>query len=300
MINTQDNLDNDFVIVKQKERKTEMATNELVKANSMVPQINTPDAEKFIKTYICQKAQTQDLKEIQMQLVANGYNLMDVISKRVHVVPFMSAGTVKYTIVVSIHEMIAKADATGTLDGIEVTSDGGDKQHPTWAQTTVWKKGCSHPFTKKVFWSEYFRPNIAMWVNKPTTMLEKTSTAHALRLAGYTNLFEESEIEEIQDVRYSEEAIAGLPATTKPNDPTVPHNHEEKIEFLKKCDMAYRWFEKHKVERERYDRVLGDLGFEKPEQITDLDTMNKVAGEYQQIMRDIIAAGTHKLGKEAA
>lgn len=275
-------------------------SSEIVKANGMVPAINTPEAERFIKTYICQKAQTQDLQEIKFQLVANGYNLLDVIAKRAHVVPFMSGGSLKYTIVVSIHEMIAKADATGTLDGIEVTSDGGDKQHPTWAQTTVWKKGCSHPFTKKVWWSEYFRSNNAMWVNKPTTMLEKTSTAHALRLAGYTNLLEESEVEIVDDVRPSEEAIAGTPATTKPNDPTKPSNRDAKIEFLKNCEGAYTWFNKHKVERDRYDSVLGALGFEKPEQVNDPETMSKITDEYKRIMKEIMMAGTHKLPKEAA
>lgn len=276
-------------------------SNEITKTNgaALVPAINTPEAERFIKLYICDKAQPKDLKEIQMQLFVNGYTLADVIAKKVHILPFYEGGQTKYCVVVSIHEMIAKADATGTLDGIEVTSDGSNGEKPTWAQTTVWKKGCSHPFTKKVFFAEYNRPKFRMWMEKPITMLEKTSTAHALRLAGFTSLLEESEVEVVEDTRPSEEALNGLEAVSAPNDTTKPHNPEEKVAFLKRCESAFSWMKKHKVSPDQYMKVFGDLGYEKPEQVSNIEHMNTITEQLAASMREIIAAGTNKLPEAA-
>ena len=85
------------------------------------------------------------------------------------------------------------------------------------------------------------------------------------------------------------------PPATQPSG-----NNRDKIEFLKKCNAAYLWLEKHKVPRDMYDSVLGSLGFERPEQVSDPATMKTITDEYSRIMREIMMAGTNKLPKEAA
>jgi hypothetical protein len=90
------------------------------------------------------------------------------------------------------------------------------------------------------------------------------------------------------------------PAPQPPPAPQPSSNNRDKVEFLKKCDSAYKWLEKHKVPADVYGSVLGALGFEKPEQINDPATMTKVTEEYGRIMREIMMAGTNKLPKEAA
>lgn len=99
---------------------------------------------------------------------------------------------------------------------------------------------------------------------------------------------------QIEEVTVVDEKPA-LPPAPQPSS-----NNRDKVEFLKKCDSAYKWLEKHKVPADVYANVLGALGFEKPEQISDPAVMAKVTDEYSRIMRDIMMAGTHKLPKEAA
>lgn len=92
-------------------------------------------------------------------------------------------------------------------------------------------------------------------------------------------------------------------AQQKPDIPPAPQpsgNNRDNVEFLKKCDSAYRWLEKHKVPADVYGSVLGSLGFEKPEQVSDPATMKTITDEYSRIMREIMMAGTNKLPKEAA
>lgn len=99
----------------------------------------------------------------------------------------------------------------------------------------------------------------------------------------------------IEDAKVVDEPKPELPPAPQPSG-----NNRDKVEFLKKCDSAYRWLEKHKVPADVYSSVLGSLGFEKPEQVSDPATMAKITEEYSRIMREIMMAGTHKIPKEAA
>ena len=158
---------------------------------SQLPDVLTKRGFEFLQKYVCKEAKTPiAIQEVQIGLHAMDFNLKDVLRNRCHVIPFYDrkTGGYKFKILVSIHELISRADSTGKLDGIETETDGGDGQAPTWATAIIYRKDCTRPFRSKVYWSEYAEKNndgklSRMWAEKPTTMLTKVAISHALHLA---------------------------------------------------------------------------------------------------------------------
>lgn len=270
-----------------------MSSTEIAKSNGgngFVPALSTREAEAFVKKYVCEKANADNIKEIIIQLAAFGYDLNDVVKKKVHVVPFGA----KYGIVISIHEMLARADKTGELDGIETTSDGGNGKKPTEATATVYRKTCSRPFVKRVFWSEYAAQN-SMWNNKPNTMLEKVALAQTLRLAFPLNLEGLYATEEIQEAEYvvetkqqpqsqpqsvlPEPEKKQQPKSADPDKPTVG----EKATFLRRCEATKRILAHRGVPEDVYKKVYGNEGFIMLEEVNSLKAMGRIADEYKRI-----------------
>ena len=91
--------------------------------------------------------------------------------------------TAAASIFVSYHGMLAIANRTGLLDGIETEIEYGENKVILGATTTIWKRGCDHPFKAHVLFREFNNPNNGLWKSKPEAMITKVSEVHALRKA---------------------------------------------------------------------------------------------------------------------
>lgn len=126
----------------------------------------------------------------------------------------------KYSTIVGIDGLRAKADRTGQLAGkddakYDVMPDGSyktaaqlifEKKRPTTCTVTVYRAigGMRCPFTKTVLFAEYCpQNNSGKWGTMPFNMIEKCAEAHALRM-GFASetagLNIEEEVPAIQDV----------------------------------------------------------------------------------------------------
>lgn len=72
-----------------------------------------------------------------------------------------------------------------------------------------------------------------------------------------------------------------------PDKPTVA----EKTNFLKRCEASRKWLSDHNAPPELWLSVLGDNGFESPEQINSLKAMHTIADEYKRIMQTMLQEG---------
>jgi hypothetical protein len=262
--------------------------------SKQLPQIMTKSGSAFLKKYICSKANEKDLTEIQIQLLARKYAFQDILNGKVHILPYWDKdlNTYRYQVVASIHEMMAKADATGLLDGVLDESDATEEKSPTWAQTTVWKKGCTHPFVTKVWYREYARKTregklFSMWAEKGDVMLKKCSRATALRLAFAAVLMdhilaEELGIEEpapvvIQEYDVSqeqqeevfvngeqieEESLESVEQKVKPENGDA----KRKVAFLREAESLINEISLAKGEQFSTDKI-GSLGYENIDQV---------------------------------
>jgi len=246
--------------------------------------------------------------EMSLYLYHAKKSSLDPLAKQILAIKRSSQGSSKITIQTSIDGYRLIADRTGKYAGNDDPVFAGNGKYPDSATVTVYKivQGVRCPFSATARWTEYYPGENAggfMWRKMPFLMLGKCAEALALRKAfpaELSGLYTNEEMDQAQEtvVPVSVETIE-----TKPSLPSTPQpsgNNRDKIEFLKKCNAAYLWLEKHKVPRDMYDSVLGSLGFERPEQVSDPATMKTITDEYSRIMREIMMAGTNKLPKEAA
>ncbi len=151
----------------------------------------------------------------------------------------------KYSTIVGIDGLRAKADRTGQLAGkddvkFDILPDGSfktasqlvkEKAKPTTATVTVYRaiSGMRCPFTKTVLFSEYCPANATnKWASMPFNMIEKCAEAAALRM-GFASetagLHIEEESAAMQDVTIQA-------AEKKPSVAIDPQELEQKIEAI--------------------------------------------------------------------
>lgn len=171
----------------------------------------------------------------------------------------------KYSTIVGIDGLRAKADRTGQLAGkddakYDAMPDGTfktaaqlifEKKRPTTCTVTVYRAigGMRCPFTKTVLFAEYCPANNSgKWATMPFNMIEKCAEAHALRM-GFASetagLNIEEEIPAIQDV-----TIQSAKAVIKNSDQTAnvqieSELHEDYISEVEACttisDLEVIW-----------------------------------------------------------
>jgi hypothetical protein len=125
---------------------------------------------------------------------------LDPLQQEIYAIP--KGGRV--TMVVSIHGMFKLC--APELDGVDCVwfDDEGNPQSvwiqdgsPKGCQVTVWRKGCSKPFTAAVRYSDFAAGG--MWAKMGSVMIRKVATAHALRI-GFADMlggvYEQSELDQ--------------------------------------------------------------------------------------------------------
>jgi len=171
--------------------------------------------------------------------------------KEIYLVPYSG----KYSTIVGIDGLRAKADRTGQLAGkddakYDAMPDGSfktaaqlifDKKRPTTCTVTVYRAigGMRCPFTKTVLFAEYCpASNSGKWATMPFNMIEKCAEAQALRM-GFASetagLNIEEEIPAIQDV-----TIQAAKAVIKNQDQTANVQiedalHEDYVSEVESC-----------------------------------------------------------------
>lgn len=149
------------------------------------------DEIDLIKSMCAQNA-TDDEFRVLLHM-ADKYKL-DPLAKQIYLQKYKSSksptGYAPAAIIITYAGMLEIANRDNMLDGIEceVFTRAGEKQ-PYKAKSTLWKKGCSHPFVSEVAFDEYvqFEYNSktpsGLWATKPITMLKKVANAQNLRQA---------------------------------------------------------------------------------------------------------------------
>jgi phage recombination protein Bet len=161
----------------------------------------------------------------------------------------------KYSTIVGIDGLRAKADRTGQLAGkddakFDVMPDGSfktsaqllaEKKRPTTCTVTVYRAiaGMRCPFTKTVLFAEYCPANNSgKWATMPFNMIEKCAEAHALRM-GFASetagLNIEEEVPAIQDVTIQSAKAVIKNADQTANVQIEANLHEDYISEVESC-----------------------------------------------------------------
>lgn len=116
--------------------------------------------------------------------VAHKYNL-DPLTKQIYSQKYNDKPA---AIIITYAGMLEIANRGNMLEGIssEVVYDA--KGNLAGARSTLWKKGCTHPFMTEVDIEEYFQYDRAgkpmgLWGSKPKTMIRKVANAQNIRQA---------------------------------------------------------------------------------------------------------------------
>ncbi|WP_456437813.1 phage recombination protein Bet [Desulfurobacterium sp.] len=209
------------------------------------------DIEVYLRTCVDTKrvnVTREDIETFFAYCKAKGLNPWDV-----HFIKYKNED--KPVIVVSIHALLKRAEATGKLRGLEagviVKKDEdieyrkgsltlpGESLVGGWAK--VWKEGIEKPFETAVSMSEYRRDNMPNWKKMPATMIRKVALAHCLReafpneLAGIYAAEEEWEQEHTAGIEKSGEISLEEQQKEKPEEPV-----DKKT--LKKLKLTARGF----------------------------------------------------------
>lgn len=182
----------------------------------------------------------QDFIGFLQQCLLNG---ADPRRKQVYLIPRTSKGETKGTTVFAYQFFIAKAQATGLLDGFDVETIKEDYTHPQTGKTMksltsiakVYRKDQSHPVIYKArFWEfagkKYDGSLTMIWKEKPYLMIEKCAIANAMRLAfpdDLSGMYTQEEMSHVQ----------GTPIIVDTKPPAVETNskwYDETINLLKK------------------------------------------------------------------
>jgi phage recombination protein Bet len=173
----------------------------------------------------------------------------------------------KYSVIVGIDGLRAKADRTGQLAGkddakYDLMPDGSfktaaqlvsERKRPTTCTVTVYRAigGMRCPFTKTVLFSEYCPANNSgKWSTMPFNMIEKCAEAHALRMgfaSETSGLNIEEEMPAIQDV-----TIAAKKGSTVEIEKTELHTDD--IDQIEACTTVQSLGEYFKS---RYGQLTG-------------------------------------------
>jgi len=185
----------------------------------------------------------------------------------------------KYSTIVGIDGLRAKADRTGQLAGrddvkFDVMPDGSFKtatqlatenKKPTTASVTVYRmvSGLRCPFTKTVLFREYCPANATnKWASMPFNMIEKCAEAAALRM-GFASetagLLVEEESASIQDVTIQA-------AEKRPSVEIDPQELESRLKQVLTVEVLTEIYKEHPghaefaaLFTERKNEILDDL-----------------------------------------
>lgn len=143
------------------------------------------ETKKLVAATVGKGLSQEGLLHLQHVSLSKG---LDPLANEVYAIP--KGGRV--TIIVSIHGMLKLC--TPQLDGVETVwfDEAGQAQtvwiqdgSPKGCQVTVWRKGCSKPFTAAVRYSDFAAGG--MWSKMGSVMIRKVALAHALR-TGFADL----------------------------------------------------------------------------------------------------------------
>jgi phage recombination protein Bet len=137
------------------------------------------ETKKLVAATVGKGLSQEGLLHLQHVSLSKG---LDPLSNEIYAIP--KGGRV--TIIVSIHGMLKLC--TPQLDGVDTVwfDDSGQPQtvwiqdgSPKGCQVTVWRKGCTKPFTAAVRYSDFAAGG--MWSKMGSVMIRKVALAHALR-----------------------------------------------------------------------------------------------------------------------
>lgn len=133
--------------------------------------------EKTIKDFLfSSKTKLDDQQQTMFIRLAKEFNL-NPFKREIYAIAYGN----EFNIVTGYQMYLARADATGKLDGWEVVCNGDE------AKITIFRKDFSHPFTWSVRRSDFSkegktqRPN--SWDKMPDFMLKKVAIGQGFRLA---------------------------------------------------------------------------------------------------------------------
>lgn len=143
------------------------------------------ETKKLVAATVGKGLSQEGLLHLQHVSLSKG---LDPLANEVYAIP--KGGRV--TIIVSIHGMLKLC--TPQLDGVDTVwfDEAGQPQtvwiqegSPKGCQVTVWRKGCTKPFTAAVRYSDFAAGG--MWSKMGSVMIRKVALAHALR-TGFADL----------------------------------------------------------------------------------------------------------------
>ena len=267
------------------------------------------DIEVYLKTCVDTKrvkVTREDIEVFFAYCKAKGLNPWDV-----HFIKYKDED--KPVIVVSIHALLKRTEATGKLKGLEagviVQKDGkeiefrkgslglpGEALVGGWAK--VWKEGVEKPFETAVSMSEYRRDNMPNWKKMPATMIRKVALAHCLReafpneLAGIYATEEEWKQEHSSNGRES-----ALAEEAEKTEGEAKEEKPQKVEAktLKELKLlAKKFYEIKKKGDAGYEKFIADLkeryGVLAPEALSQeeaQDFISYIKGKRQQTLQEI-------------
>jgi phage recombination protein Bet len=140
--------------------------------NALVPQTDH-EIEAFVRDVMFKDVSNEALK--LTLLMCQRYEL-DPVLKHVVVIKFGQ----RQSPYITRDGLLHVAHRSGQLDGMSalVKREGDDE----YAEATVWRKGCAHPFVYRAYRSEYDTQRNT-WKTHPKAMLIKTAEVIALRRA---------------------------------------------------------------------------------------------------------------------
>ena len=164
----------------------------------------TPEQQQLISSNIAPGCTQDELKLFAYACQRTG---LDPFSRQIYAIKRSN----KLTIMTSIDGLRSIAERTGELDGSSTEWCGDDgiwadvwlgNKPPAAAKTTIWRKGCTHPFVGTALFRDY-NASQGMWNKMPAAMIAKCSESLALRKSfphNLSGLYSSDEMEQAETV----------------------------------------------------------------------------------------------------
>lgn len=194
----------------------------------------------------CERATEAEWKKLV--LLATKYNLNPLLSEI-----WIISGV---GVMIGLNGMVKIAERSGQYDGMQTETKFDEKGHPFSHTCTVWRKDMAHPIIKTVYHSEFARPNIPIWKQKPVYMGEKVAEVHALKRA-----FSLMDLNIPEEFGYADTGAEPYEATVNGEPVRVEPMQKQPVkeEF---CTCGNKSMEQ--PERERIQAAFAERGFELP------------------------------------
>lgn len=241
---------------------------------------------KYLQSFGLANKLSKDQIE-QFVTIATSFKL-NPFMREIYCIPYGD----KLNIITGYEVYLKRADRSGQLNGWEVEVDENNN-----ATITIHRKGWDNPLVHTVLFKEYKR-NVAIWNEKPVTMIKKVAIAQGFRwafpdeLAGMPYTADEMDVKEFKDP-----ITAGYAQDTSPKD----LSKQAQIEPPSDIDEIMNYTPSPQENQEVMDSLSSPPDFHygpSAAQLTRLHTISTKAGykdtEMKEILRDVYKVDSSK------